>query len=248
MDRVLVVTGGSRGIGAAVAKRAAEAGYAICINYRVNESAANSVARAVCERGARAITVGADISDERDVVRLFETVDRELGATTHLVNNAGIVQPQMRLDAMDAERLTKIFATNVLGCFYCARQAVLRMSMTRGGRGGVIVNISSRASVLGSPGEYIDYAATKGALDTMTIGLAKEVAGEGIRVNAVRAGIIGTEMHASGGDPQRVERLGGSIPIGRAGDADDVARAVIWLLADQSSYTTGSFIDVSGGR
>lgn len=248
MGGVLVVTGGSRGIGAAVATLAASDGYAVCINYLVNEAAAESVADRVRGHGAEAITVRADVGEEQDVVRLFETVDRDLGPVTHLVNNAGIVQAQMRLDAMDAARLTRIFTTNVLGSFYCARQAVRRMSTVRGGQGGAIVNVSSRASLLGSPGEYIDYAATKGALDTITIGLAKEVAAEGVRVNAVRAGIIDTEIHASGGDPDRVARVGKSIPMGRAGEAEEVARAVLWLLSDEASYTTGSFIDVSGGR
>lgn len=247
MGRVLVVTGGSRGIGAAVSALSALEGYAVCVNYVANQTAAESVANKIRVSGGKAITVRADVGDEQDVHRLFETVERDLGRATHLVNNAGIVQTQMRLDAMDAARLMRSFATNVLGSFYCARQAVLRMSTRYGGLSGAIVNVSSRASLLGSPGEYIDYAATKGALDTMTVGLAKELAAEGVRVNGVRAGIIDTEIHAAGGEPHRVERLGPSTPMARAGNAEEVARAVLWLLSDDASYTTGSFIDVSGG-
>jgi len=196
----------------------------------------------------RAVAVQADVSVEGDVVRLFETCDRELGVLSALVNNAGILETQMRVDAMDAARLQRVFATNVVGAFLCAREAVRRMSTRRGGRGGAIVNISSGASRLGSPNEYVDYAATKGAIDTLTIGLAREVAEEGIRVNAVRPGFIYTDIHASGGEPNRVERVKTIVPMKRGGTAEEVARAILWLLSDEASYTTGAFIDVTGGK
>ena len=198
--------------------------------------------------GAKAIAVQADVSVESDVVRLFETVDRELGPLAALVNNAGILQRQMRVDAMTAERITEVFAVNVLGAFLCCREAIRRMSTVHGGAGGSIVNVSSMASRLGSPHEYVDYAASKGAIDTLTVGLSKEVAAEGIRVNAVRPGLIHTEMHASGGEPGRVERLAGTVPLRRGGQPDEVAHAVLWLLSDEASFTTGTFIDVSGGK
>jgi Dehydrogenases with different specificities (related to short-chain alcohol dehydrogenases) len=207
-----------------------------------------TVVRAITGAGGRACAVHADVASEADVVRLFETVDRELGAVTALVNNAGILETQARVDAMDAARIGRIFATNVTGAFVCAREAVKRMSTKRGGTGGAIVNVSSRAALLGAPGEYVDYAASKAALDTLTVGLAKEVAAEGIRVNGVRAGIIRTEIHASGGEPGRPDRLGPTLPMQRAGEAIEVARAIVWLLSDEASYTTGSFVDVSGGR
>ena len=248
MDKVLLITGASRGIGAATARLAARQGYSVCVNYRRNRAAADAVVEDIEARGGRAVAVAADVADEEDVVRLFETCDRTLGPLTGLVNNAGILETQMRLETMTAARLTRVLAINVIGAFLCAREAVRRMSTRHGGRGGAIVNLSSAAARLGSPGEYVDYAASKGAIDTMTVGLAQEVAEEGIRVNAVRAGFIYTEMHASGGEPDRVDRVKAFVPMKRGGTADEVARAIVWLLSDEASYTTGSFIDVTGGR
>lgn len=245
---VLVVTGGGRGIGAATVRLAASRGYDVCVNYRANRSAAEGVVAEIRGLGRRGFAIAADVAIEADVVRLFEETDRQLGPLTALVNNAGVLERQGRVEQVDAARLSRIFATNVTGAFICAREAVKRMSTRRGGRGGAIVNVSSRAAVLGAPGEYVDYAASKAALDTLTVGLAKEVAGEGIRVNGVRAGIISTDIHASGGEPGRVDRLGPTLPMGRGGTADEVARAILWLLSDEASYTTGSFVDVSGGR
>lgn len=246
--KVIIVTGGSRGIGAATAKLAASLGYRVCISYLTNRTAADGVLHAIQQAGGHAIAVQADVALERDVARLFDTVDRSLGRIAALVNNAGILHRQMRLDEMSAQRLQQVFATNVIGSFLCAREAVKRMSTLHGGTGGAIVNVSSAAARLGSPNEYVDYAASKGAIDTMTIGLAKEVAEEGIRVNAVRPGVIETGIHASGGEPGRVERVRHSVPMKRGGQAEEVAHAICWLLSDQASYTTGSFIDVAGGR
>jgi NAD(P)-dependent dehydrogenase (short-subunit alcohol dehydrogenase family) len=245
---VMLVTGGSRGIGAATVWLAAERGYDVCVNYRDNADAAARAVEAARRAGARAIAVQADIGVEADVVRLFETCDHELGQLWALVNNAGILETQMRLDAMDAARIGRVFATNVTGAFLCAREAVKRMSTRYGGIGGAIVNVSSGAARLGSPGEYIDYAATKGALDTMTIGLSREVAEEGIRVNAVRAGFIYTEMHASGGEPRRVDRVKAIVPMQRGGQPSEVAHAILWLASGEASYTTGAFLDVTGGK
>ena len=245
---ILLVTGGSRGIGAATARLAAARGYDICINFRSNKDAASRVVSDVEAAGRRAIAVPADVSVEADVVRLFETCDRELGRLDALVNNAAILEKQMRLDAMDAARLTRVMSTNVVGPFLCAREAVKRMSTKYGGRGGAIVNVSSGASRLGSPNEYIDYAASKGALDTMTTGLAKEVAQEGIRVNAVRAGHVYTELHASGGEPDRVERVKHLVAMKRGGQPEEIARAILWLLSGEASFTTGAFLDVAGGN
>jgi NAD(P)-dependent dehydrogenase (short-subunit alcohol dehydrogenase family) len=247
-DKIAIVTGGSRGIGAATALLAAERGYAVCVNYVHDKAAAEAVVRSIEEKGGRAIAVAADVSAEADVLRLFETIDKQLGRLTALVNNAGILAPQMRVDEMDAARLNRIFATNITGSFLCAREAVRRMSTRHGGSGGAIVNLSSAAARLGSPGEYVDYAASKGAIDTMTIGLAKEVAAEGIRVNAVRPGIIDTEIHASGGEPGRVERVKGAIPMKRGGTAMEVANVIMWLLSEEASYATGALIDIAGGR
>lgn len=244
----LLITGASRGIGAETAKLAAARGDAVCVNYVRNRAAAEAVVGDIVRAGGRAIAVQADVAVEADVVRLFERCDREIGRLGGLVNNAGILETQARVDQIDAARIARIFATNVTGAFVCAREAVKRMSTRRGGAGGVIVNVSSRAALLGSPGEYVDYAASKAALDTLTVGLAKEVAAEGIRVNGVRAGIIRTEIHVLGGEPGRPDRLGPRLPMQRAGEAIEVARAILWLLSDDSSYTTGSFIDVSGGR
>ena len=246
--RVLLVTGGGRGIGAATARLAAAGGYDVCVNYRADAAAAATVVEAAVQAGARAVAVQADVAVEGDVVRLFETCDRHLGRLSALVNNAGILETQARLDAMDAARISRVFATNVTGPFLCAREAVRRMSTRYGGTGGAIVNVSSGASKLGSPHEYIDYAATKGALDTMTIGLSREVAAEGIRVNAVRAGHVYTTLHASGGEPDRVERVKSQVPMGRGGAPEEIARAILWLLSDDASYTTGAFLDVAGGK
>jgi NAD(P)-dependent dehydrogenase (short-subunit alcohol dehydrogenase family) len=248
MSKVLIVTGGSRGIGAATAVLAAERGYAVCVNYLNNRAAADGVVSAIERAGGRAIAVAADVASETDVVRLFEAVDQTLGPLTALVNNAGILDRQTRLEDIDAARLNRIFATNITGCFLCAREAVRRMSTRHGGAGGAIVNVSSGASRLGSPGEYVDYAASKGAIDTMTLGLSKEVATEGIRVNAVRPGFIYTDMHASGGEPNRVDRVKEFVPMKRGGQALEVACAILWLLSDEASYATGAFIDLAGGR
>ena len=245
---IVLVTGGSRGIGAATARLAAARGYAVCLSYRARRDAADAVVADIAAAGGRAVAIAADVADEADVVRLFETCDRELGPVTALVNNAGILETQMRVESMDAARITRILATNVVGAFLCAREALRRMSTARGGPGGAIVNLSSGAARLGAPGEYVDYAASKGALDTFTIGLAQEVAQEGIRVNAVRAGFIYTEMHASGGEPDRVDRVKAFVPLRRGGQPEEVARAVLWLLSDEAGFTTGSFIDVTGGR
>ena len=248
MKSVVVVTGGGRGIGAATARLAAERGYAVCVNYRNNQKAAGDVVAGIEASGGTAISVCADVASETDVLRLFETVDARLGPLTALVNNAGILERQTRVEHIDAARLDRVFATNVTGAFLCAREAVRRMSTAHGGAGGAIVNVSSRAAQLGAPGEYVDYAASKAALDALTIGLAREVAGEGIRVNGVRAGIIYTEIHADGGEPGRVDRLGPQLPMKRGGEPIEVARAILWLLSDEASYSTGTFIDVAGGR
>jgi NAD(P)-dependent dehydrogenase (short-subunit alcohol dehydrogenase family) len=248
VPKVVLVTGGSRGIGAATARLAAERGYAVCVNYRKNRAAANEVVAGIVAAGGQALAVGADVATESDVVRLFETVDTDLGPIAALVNNAGILERQTRVEQIDAARLDRIFGTNVRGAFLCAREAVRRMSTAHGGTGGAVVNVSSRAAQLGAPGEYVDYAASKAALDALTIGLAREVASEGIRVNGVRAGIIYTDIHADGGEPARVDRLGPTLPMQRGGEAIEVARAILWLLSDEASYSTGTFIDVSGGR
>lgn len=248
MSGVMLITGGGRGIGAATARLAAEHGFAVCVNYHANREAAESVVSDIESAGGKALAVQADVADANDVERLFHICELELGPLSAFINNAGTLEKQSRLEDLDAERIDRVFATNVRGAFLCAREAVRYMSTKHGGTGGAIVNVSSIAARLGSPNEYIDYAASKGAIDTMTIGLAKEVAGEGIRVNAVRPGIIETEIHASGGDPGRVERIGPSMPLGRGGTAEEVAEAILWLASDKASYTTGCFIDVGGGR
>lgn len=248
MNKVILITGAGRGIGAATAKLAAERGYSVAVNYRANRDAAESVAHAIERAGGSAAALQADVSVEADVVRLFRDVDARLGRLTALVNNAGIVERQTRVEQLDAARLRRVFGTNVIGAFLCSREAVCRMSTVKGGMGGAIVNVSSRAAQLGSPGEYVDYAASKGALDTLTVGLAQEVAAEGIRVNGVRAGIIRTDLHADGGEPGRADRLGPLMPMKRAGEPVEVARAILWLLSEEASYSTGSFIDVAGGR
>ena len=247
-DQVIIVTGASRGIGAATALLAARDGYRVCVNYLKNSAAAGDVVRQIEAGGGRALAVAADVASESDVKQLFEIVDRELGTVTALVNNAGILETQTRVDDMDSARINRILATNVTGCFICAREAVKRMSTKYGGQGGAIVNVSSSASRLGAPGEYVDYAASKGAVDSFTIGLSKEVAAEGIRVNAVRPGFIYTDIHASGGEPNRVDRVKRGVPMGRGGHAEEVAHAIIWLLSDQAAYSTGTFIDVTGGK
>jgi NAD(P)-dependent dehydrogenase (short-subunit alcohol dehydrogenase family) len=248
MNKVMLITGASRGIGAATAVLAAQAGYAVCVNYHRNREAALATVASIESAGGRAVAVQADVSQETDVVRLFNAVDSELGGLSVLVNNAGVLDTQMRVDEMDSARLTRILATNVVGAFLCAREAVRRMSYRHGGQGGTIVNVSSAASRLGSPGEYVDYAASKGALDTLTIGLSKEVAGEGIRVNAVRPGFIYTDMHASGGEPGRVDRIKATLPMQRGGTAEEVAEAILWLASPKASYSTGTFIELAGGR
>jgi NAD(P)-dependent dehydrogenase (short-subunit alcohol dehydrogenase family) len=245
---VVIVTGGSRGIGAATAVEAARRGYGVCVNYRDNQEAARAVVDGIRAGGGTAIAVGADVAREGEILRLFDRCDRELGPPTGLVNNAGILETQMRLEQVDAARLQRVFATNVFGAILCAREAVRRMSKRNGGAGGSIVNVSSMAARLGGPGEYVDYAASKGAIDSLTLGLAREVAEEGIRVNAVRPGIIYTDIHASGGEPGRVDRVKASVPMKRGGMPEEVARAIVWLLSDEASYVTGTIIDVSGGR
>jgi NAD(P)-dependent dehydrogenase (short-subunit alcohol dehydrogenase family) len=248
MDGVLVVTGASRGIGAATALLGAQRGYRVCVNYVRDARAAEAVADAIRRAGGEAIVVQADVGHEAEVARLFATVDRTLGTVSALVNNAGVLETQCRVEDLDEERLLRILRTNVLGTVLPSREAVRRMSTAHGGQGGAIVNLSSVASRLGSPGEYVDYAASKAAVDTFTRGLALEVAAEGIRVNAVRPGIIETEIHASGGEPGRPARLASSLPLGRAGRPDEVAEAIVWLLSDAASYVTGTILDVSGGR
>lgn len=248
MKKILVVTGGSRGIGAAVARLAAQRGYAVGLSYRQENKASEAIVDEIIQAGGEAIAAAADVSAEADVERFFKLVDDTLGPVTALVNNAGIVAPQTRVDQMNATRLSRVFATNIMGSFLCAREAVRRMSTKYGGAGGAIVNISSAAARLGSPHEYVDYAASKGAIDSLTIGLAKEVATEGIRVNAVRPGVIYTDIHASSGEPNRVDRVKEAVPMKRGGYVEEVARAVLWLLSDEASYSTGTFIDVSGGR
>lgn len=244
----MLITGASRGIGAATARLAGASGYAVCVNYRRDHEAADRVVDGIRSQGGRAIAVQADVASEVDVARLFDTCDRQLGRLTALVNNAGILERQGRLEAVDRGRLERIFATNVFGAFACAREAVRRMSTRHGGAGGGIVNVSSVAARTGSPGEYIDYAASKAALDTLTIGLAHEVASEGIRVNGVRPGFIYTDMHASGGEPDRVDRVKHFVPLRRGGTAEEVAHAILWLLSPEAAFITGTFIDVAGGR
>ena len=248
MSKVLLITGASRGIGAQTAHLAAQQGYAVAVNYRGNREAAEGVVRHIANGGGKAIAVAADVGSEDDVVRLFETVDRTLGRVSALVNNAGIVDRGTRVAEMSAARIARMFAINVTGSFLCAREALKRMSTRLGGSGGAIVNVSSIAARLGGAGEYVDYAASKGAIDTFTIGLAKEVGAEGVRVNAVRPGIIRTEIHKASGDPERVERLGRAAPLQRPGEALEVARAIVWLLSDEASYMTGALVDVTGGR
>jgi NAD(P)-dependent dehydrogenase (short-subunit alcohol dehydrogenase family) len=245
---VAIITGGGRGIGAATARLAARRGYAVCVNYRADEAAAHQVVAQITDAGGRAIAVRGDVAIEADVVRLFAVVDERLGRLTALVNNAGILEKQSRVEDLDAARIGRVFATNVTGTLLCAREAVRRMSTRHGGQGGAIVNVSSVAARIGGAGEYVDYAASKGAVDTLTIGLANEVAQEGIRVNAVRPGFVYTDIHASGGEPGRVDRVKGIVPMRRGGQPEEIAHAILWLLSDEASYTTGAFIDTGGGR
>ncbi|MFD1712395.1 SDR family oxidoreductase [Ottowia sp. GY511] len=247
-DKVLLVTGGSRGIGAATARLAARAGWAVAVNYTANSLAADEVVRAIRAGGGRAIAVQADVADEAQVLKMYEHIDAKLGRLTGLVNNAGVVDRAQRVEDMSVARWRRMFDINVIGAFLCAREAVRRMSTKHGGSGGAIVNLSSAAARLGAPNEYVDYAAAKSAIDAFTIGLAKEVAGDGIRVNAVRPGLIDTEIHASGGRPDRVEALKHQVPMQRGGTADEVAQTILWLLSDAASYTTMSLVEVSGAR
>ena len=248
MNKTALITGSSRGIGAATGLRLASDGYDICINYVKNDEAAGDIADKIQSQGRKAIAVKADVSKEDDVKDLFEVIDKELGELNTLVNNAGILLNQSRVENMTAERINKILTTNVTSYFLCSREAVKRMSYKYGGNGGTIVNISSAASRIGSGGEYVDYAASKGAIDTLTIGLATEVAEEGIRVNCVRPGFIYTDIHSDGGEPGRVDRIKDQLPLKRGGQVEEVAAAIAWLVSDESSYTTGAFIEVSGGR
>ena len=248
MNPVVLVTGGSRGIGAASALLAARHGFAVAVNYSAHSLAADEVVRQIRAAGGTAITVQADVAVEAQVMAMFEKVDAKLGRLSALVNNAGVVDLASRVDGMSVQRIRRMFDINVLGSFICAREAVLRMSTRHGGAGGAIVNVSSVAARLGGPGQYVDYAASKGAIDSFTVGLAKEVATEGIRVNAVRPGIIETEIHASGGQPERAREMAPLVPMQRAGSAEEVAKAIVWLLSGDASYTTGAVIDVAGGR
>jgi len=248
MRKVMLITGASRGIGAATARLAAARGYALCLNYQRQAAAAQALVSKITRAGGQAIAVQADVGDERQVLQLFARLDQQFGRLDVLVNNAGMLEPQMRLEQMDLARWQRVFATNVFGSFLCCREAIKRMSTRQGGSGGAIVNLSSVAARLGAPGEYIDYAAAKGAIDSLTLGLAKEVAGEGIRVNAVRPGVIDTEIHASGGEPERVARVAQSVPMGRGGRAEEVAEAILWLASSEASYASGALLDISGGR
>ena len=243
MKKVMLVTGGGRGIGAATARLAAERGYAVCVNYRSDRAAAEKLAKEI-----GGIAVAADVAVEGDVVRMFEAIDARLGRLSALVNNAGVVDKGARVETISSARLERMFGINVYGSFLCAREAIKRMSRKHGGAGGAIVNVSSIAAKLGGAGEYVDYAAAKGAIDTFTIGLAKELGADGIRVNAVRPGIINTEIHASSGDPARLGRIGATAPVGRYGEPEEIARAILWLASDEASYTTGALLDVAGGR
>jgi NAD(P)-dependent dehydrogenase (short-subunit alcohol dehydrogenase family) len=248
MSKVLLITGGSRGIGRAVAQQAGARGWSVGVNYTRDESAANATVAAVEQAGARAVALRADVTNEADVIAMFDTLGKTFGRLDALVNNAGIVGASMPLADMDLARLKRMFDTNVLGAYLCAREAARRLSTDRGGTGGVIVNVSSAAARLGSPNEYVDYAGSKGAIDTMTIGLAKELGPRGVRVNAVRPGLIETDIHATGGQPDRAQRLGASAPLGRPGTAWEVANAIVWLISDDASYVTGALLDVTGGR
>jgi len=245
---IALVTGGSRGIGRATALALATQGYTVAINYHHNIEAATEVVAAITEQGGRAFSLCADISDESQVMAMFGAIDRQGEPLTALVNNAGILFEQSTIETLTAERINRIMATNVTGYFLCCREAVKRMAHRHGGQGGAIVNVSSAAARLGSPGEYVDYAASKGAVDTLTTGLSLEVAAQGIRVNGVRPGFIYTQMHASGGEPERVDRVKSALPMQRGGQPEEVAQAIVWLLSDNASYVTGSFLELAGGK
>lgn len=247
-SKIMVITGGSRGIGAATALLAAERGYDVAVNFASNQAAADAVVKAIVAKGRRAFALKGDVGSEADMLKLFEACDAKLGKLTCLVNNAGVVDVKARIDEMSVARWKRMFDINVLGSLICAREAVKRMSTRHGGKGGTIVNLSSAAARLGAGGQYVDYAAAKGAIDVFTLGLAREVATEGIRVNAVRPGIIDTEIHASGGEPNRVEQSKGMVPMQRGGTAQEIAQAILWLASDESTYTTGAVVDASGGR
>ncbi len=248
MQKTLLVTGSSCGIGAATALLAAKRGYRVAVNYRTNRRAAQDIVAVIKNEGGQAMEFGVDVSVESEVLALFAAVERKLGPINGLVNNAGTLEPQMRLDEMEVDRLLRVLQSNLVSCFLCCREAVRRMSTKHGGAGGAIVNVSSVAARTGSPREYIDYAASKGAVDSLTVGLAHEVAAEGVRVNGVRPGFIATDIHTSGGEPGRIERLKPLIPMQRGGEPEEVASAILWLLSDEASYTTGNFIDIAGGR
>ena len=248
LSPVVLITGGSRGIGAATALQAARHGYAVAVGYASNTAAAEDVVATIVQEGGTAVAVRADVADEDQVLAMFAAVDDQLGRLTALVNNAGVVDVEARLEQMTVARLRRMLDTNVIGSLVCAREAVLRMSNRRGGAGGVIVNLSSAAARLGGPGTYVDYAASKGAIDTFTVGLAKEVAADGIRVVGVRPGLIDTDIHASGGNPDRARELAPTVPLGRTGSADEVAHAIVWLMSTEASYVTGTTLDVTGGR
>ncbi|WP_020394341.1 SDR family oxidoreductase [Thiolinea disciformis] len=248
IEKIVLITGASRGIGAATALLAAQQGYTVCVNYLRNHAAAQKVVTTIHANGGKAFAIAADVAQETEVVRLFAELDHVGGRLAGLVNNAGILEKQMRVLDMDAARLNRILSTNITSAFLCAREAIKRMSTQRGGQGGAIVNVSSAASRLGSANEYVDYAASKGAIDTFTLGLAREIAQEGIRVNAVRPGLIATDIHASGGEATRIARLAPLVPMQRGGEAQEVAEAIVWLLSEKASYVTGSLLDISGGR
>ena len=248
MSQIMIITGGSRGIGAATALLAAERGYDVAINFASNQSAADATVKAVQAKGRRAIAVKGDVANEADMLKLFEACDKQLGKLTCLVNNAGVVDLKSRFDEMSVARWKRMFDINVIGSFICAREAVKRMSKKHGGAGGTIINISSAAARIGAAGTYVDYAAAKGAIDVFTLGLAREVAGEGIRVNALRPGIIDTGIHATGGEPDKFNQSASVVPMGRGGQPAEMAEAILWLASDQSSYSTGMVLDASGGR
>lgn len=247
-ERVVLITGGATGIGAETARLAASHGWAVCINYRQSADEASQLVDEIREVGGKAMAIQADVAVEADILRLFQTLDQQWGRMDGLVNNAGILEQQGRVEAISADRLMRVFSTNVIGAFLCCREAVRRMSNRHGGQGGAIVNVSSVAARLGAAGEYVDYAASKGAMDTLTLGLAAEVAGEGIRVNAVRPAFIHTRIHALGGEPGRIQRLLPAIPMGRGGEAREVAEAIVWLLSEKASYVTGTLMDMAGGK
>ena len=248
MNKIMIITGGSRGIGAATALLAAERGFDVAVNYASNQAAADAVVIGIQAKGRRAFALKGDVGSEADMLKLFDACDKQLGTLTCLVNNAGVVDVKARLDQMSVARWQRMFNVNVIGSMICAREAIKRMSSKHGGKGGTIVNLSSAAARLGAGGQYVDYATAKGAIDTFTLGLAREVASEGIRVNAVRPGIIDTEIHASGGEPNRVEQSKGMVPMQRGGTAQEIANAILWLASDESTYTTGAVIDSTGGR